>query len=180
MSTCNITSGFTLGCRDNTGGVKAVYIYGGTDNLIVTSSASEITDIDGTGTFYKFEQVRQTSNFTEAINSSVENGTIFYDQSLVLQFHKMSGSLQEQIGTLVKNPDLRIIVETNNGQTGAAGDGKYFLMGEYNGAALSEGNGQTGTAFGDLNGYSLTFSSPEPEPAKEIVTALSSLTVTVE
>jgi len=177
---CNITSGFTLGCRDNTGGIKSVYIYGGTDNLVVTSSASEITDISGSGTFYKFEQVRQTSNFNEVINSNVENGTIFYDQSLVLQFHKMSGSLQEQISTLVKNPDLRIIVETNNGQTVTAGNGRYFLMGEYNGASLTAGNGGTGTAFGDLNGYSLTFTSPEPEAAKEIVTALSSLTVTVE
>ena len=30
------------------------------------------------------------------------------------------------------------------------------------------GAGATGTAFGDLNGYTLTFTSQEPEPASEI------------
>ena len=29
MSTCDITSGFTLGCRDNTGGLKNIYILSG-------------------------------------------------------------------------------------------------------------------------------------------------------
>lgn len=170
---CNITSGFTLGCRDNTGGVKKVYIYSGddADTLVQASANGMITDLSGSGIFYTFEQVRQTSNFSEAINSNIENGTIFYEQSLTVQFHKMSGSLQDQIKTLVRNPDLRIIVETNNGQVDNTG--RFFLMGQFNGASLSEGNGQTGTAFGDLNGYSLTFTSPEPEPANEISGSLS-------
>jgi hypothetical protein len=29
MSTCDIVSGFTLGCRDNTGGLKNIYILSG-------------------------------------------------------------------------------------------------------------------------------------------------------
>ena len=29
MSTCDITTGFTLGCRDNTGGLKNIYILSG-------------------------------------------------------------------------------------------------------------------------------------------------------
>lgn len=47
---------------------------------------------------------------------------------------------------------------------------------------LSGGTGQTGTAFGDLNGYSLTFTGQEPLPASEIsgsslAGALSGITV---
>ena len=65
-----------------------------------------------------------------------------------------------------KNPDLKIIVETNNGSQD--GVGRYWLLGEENGVQLLSGTGATGTAFGDLNGYSLTFTGQEPEPASEI------------
>ena len=168
---CNITSGFTLGCRDNTGGVRKVYILGGSDGAItdVNRTDGAISEITGSGTFYTFEQVKQTSNFTETINSSVENGTIFYQQDLVLQFHKISGSFQEMVEDLGKNPEIYVILETNNGSEDNAG--RYFLLGQYNGLTLSAGTGQTGTAFGDLNGYNLTFSGQEPIPAGEIVVA---------
>ena len=76
MSTCDIVSGFTLGCRDNTGGLKNIYILSGS---ISSTSGTEglISVISGSGTFYKFELTRQTGDFTETINASLENGTIF-------------------------------------------------------------------------------------------------------
>jgi hypothetical protein len=72
---------------------------------------------------------------------------------------------------LAKNPDLKIIVETNNGSED--GVGKYWLLGEENGVQLLSGTGATGTAFGDLNGYNLTFTGQEPEPASEISGSLT-------
>jgi len=47
---------------------------------------------------------------------------------------------------------------------------------------LSGGTGQTGTAFGDLNGYTLTFTGDEPFPASEVsgsvlTSVLSGITV---
>ena len=40
MSSCDITSGFTLGCRDNTGGLKNIYILSGS----IDSTGSEVTN----------------------------------------------------------------------------------------------------------------------------------------
>lgn len=162
---CNITAGFQLGCRDNTGGVKRAYILSGSVDE-VTATNSLISGITGSGSFFAFDQVRQTANYTETINSSVENGTIFYEQSLTLQFHKYQDTLQDMINTLGDNPELKVILETNNGAEDNAD--RFFYLGEFNGMTLSAGSGQTGTAFGDLNGYSLTFTGQEPEPAKEI------------
>jgi len=172
MSTCDITSGFTLGCRDNTGGIKNLYILSGSisgsgNNGIVTDANGVITAISGSGTFFKFELFRQTSNLTETITSTPENGTVFYDQALTAVFFKMKQAVRNQINTLAKNPNLKIIVETNNGSVD--GSGKFFLMGQENGAQLLTGTGQTGTAFGDLNGYNLTFSGQEPFPASEVL-----------
>ena len=67
---------------------------------------------------------------------------------------------------LAKNPNLKVIVETNNGSVD--GVGKFFYLGQENGLQLLSGTGATGTAFGDLNGYNLTFTGQEPEPAAEI------------
>ena len=187
-TTCDLVGGFTLGCRDNTGGVKAIYILGtgsaadgaqsfptaisGSNNVginglsAVTSGSTLLTTISGSGTWYKFELFRQTSDFTEAVAVTPENGTVVYNGTLNAQFFKMQSSVQSQIKTLAQNPNLKIIVETNNGTDGSGA--KWFLMGAVNGAQLLTTAGTTGKAFGDLNGYTLTFSSVEPIPAYEV------------
>ena len=171
MSTCDITSGFTLGCRDNTGGIANLYILSGSITSVTDASEGLISGITGSGEFYKFELFRQTSDFTEAITSTPENGTVFYEQTLNAVFFKLQSSTRNQVKVLAQNPNLKVIVETNNGTVD--GVGRYWLLGEDRGMQLLSGTGATGTAFGDLNGYSLTFTGQEPNPASEISGSLS-------
>jgi hypothetical protein len=166
MSTCDITSGFTLGCRDNTGGIRNLYILSGSVAALTGEDVGLITDISGSGVFYKFELFRQTSDYSEAISSTPENGTVFYEQTVNAVFFKLQSSTRNQVRVLAKNPNLKVIVETNNGSVD--GVGKFFYLGQNNGLQLLSGTGATGTAFGDLNGYNLTFTGQEPEPASEI------------
>lgn len=166
MSTCDITSGFSLGCRDNAGGIKNIYILSGSIDSITGADNGLITDITGTGEFFKFELNKQSGDLTETINSSIENGTVFYDQIINAPFHKLQASTRNQVKILAQAPELKIIVETNNGAEDSVG--VNFLVGQYNGMTLSGGSGQTGTAFGDLNGYTLTFNGQEPLPMSEV------------
>ena len=175
MSTCDITSGFTLGCRDNSGGIKNVYILSGSISAISEVSDGLISGISGSGVFYKFELTRQTGDYTEAPTPSLENGTVYYEQTLNVAFHKIQSSIRNQVKVLAQNPDLSIVVETNNGSESPY-TGRYFLLGRYRGMSLSAGSATTGTAFGDANQYSLTFSGQEPEPADEIQTTDGTLT----
>jgi hypothetical protein len=163
---CEISSGFTLGCRDNTGGIKNIYILSGS---ITATNGTEglITSITGSGIFYKFELFRQTSNLTETLTSTPENGTVFYEQSVTAVFFKLQSATRNKVKILAQNPNLKIVVQTNNSSGNV---GEYFLIGEDTGAQLLSSAGATGTAFGDLNGYTLTFTSQEPEPASEIDT----------
>ena len=112
-----------------------------------------------------------TSDFSEAISSTPENGTVFYEQTVNATFFKLQSATRNQVRVLAKNPDLKVIVETNNGSQD--GVGRYWLLGEENGIQLLSGTGQTGTAFGDLNGYTLTFTGQEPEPASELSGSLN-------
>lgn len=160
---CDITSGHALGCRDNTGGIKALYILSGSVATIAETS-NEISSITGSGVFYQFDLVRGTSDYTETINGSTENQTVFYEATINASFAKMQTSLRNQIKVLAQNPDLKIVVETNNNTSGA----KYFYVGRENGAQLNAGQGQSGTALGDANNYTLTFTAQETSPADVI------------
>ena len=182
MSTCDITSGFTLGCRDNTGGITNLYILSGSIATVDTASEGLISGITGSGEFFKFELFRQTSDYSEAITATPENGTIVYDQTVNAVFFKLQSSTRNQIKVLAQNPNLKVIVETNNGTID--GVGQYWLLGQDRGMQLLSGTGATGTAFSDLNGYNLTFTGNEPNPASEIqttggdlATAMSGITV---
>lgn len=166
MATCDITSGFTLGCRDSSGGIKNLYILSGSVDTIVNASEGLISEMTGSGTFYKFELFRQTSNYTETITSTPENGTVFYEQTVQAIFFKLQSATRNQMKVLAQNPNLKVIVETNNGSVD--GVGKFFYLGQLNGLQLTGGTGATGTAFGDLNGYTLDFAGQEPEPASEV------------
>ena len=164
---CDITSGFQLGCRDNMGGLRQIYILSGSVSSVTGASNGLLTAISGSGTFFLFELAKNTGDFTETINSSIENGTVYYEQVVNAPFQKLQSSTRNQVKVLAQNPDLKIIVQTNNG-TEDGGVGQFFYLGQENGMTLSGGTGQTGTAFADLNGYTLTFTGDEPFPASEV------------
>jgi hypothetical protein len=171
MSTCDITSGFTLGCRDNVGGITNLYILSGSITTVTDVSDGLIGGITGSGEFFKYELFRQTSDFTEAITATPENGTVYYEQTANAVFFKLQSSTRNQIKVLAQNPNLKVIVQTNNGTVD--GIGQYWLLGQERGMQLLSGTGASGTAFGDLNGYNLTFTGQEPNPASEISGSLS-------
>lgn len=165
---CNLSSGFSLGCRDNVGGIKNVYILSGSVSS-VTASAGAISNITGTGVFYKFELPRNVGDFTETPTPSLENGTVFYSQVTNIALHKLQASIRNQVKVLTQNPDLKIVVETNNGVDDNVG--QFFYVGRYRGSTVTGGTGGTGTALGDANQYALTFEAQEPFPSEEVTTS---------
>lgn len=167
---CDISSGFSLACRDNSGGIKNIYILSGSVSTVTEASEGLISDLDGSGVFYKFELTKNTGDFLETPTVSLENGTVYFDQAINVAFHKLQSSIRNQVKVLAQNPDLKIVVETNNGVESPY-TGKFFYIGNRRGATLSGGAGATGTAFGDANQYALSFQGIEPEPAEEIQTA---------
>ncbi len=163
---CDIVSGFSLGCLDNTGGIRNAYLLSGSITGLTGAPTGLLTEITGNGTFYKFEQVKETADFIETINPSEANGTVFYTPTVNLVFHKVQSSLRNQVRVLAKNPNLKMIIETNNGTED--GVGKYFLLGYHNGMFLTSGQAASGKAFGDMSGYTLSFVGKEPVPFYEL------------
>jgi hypothetical protein len=162
---CNITAGFTLDCSDSNGGLDKIFIANGPVESI-TESSGTITAITVGGSaltpsdFFEFEVPRQTSSFTETINVSNENGTVFYDQALTMIFNKMEASKRDQILLLSQNNEMVVVFKDNNG--------KYFSVGVERGAYMTAGTSISGVAYGDRNGYELTISGMEEQPSFEV------------
>lgn len=152
---CLINSAFTLDCISGIGGVKKSYFLGG-EITAVTEANGELTNLTGTGSFYEFALPRDTAFFNETTNVSPTNGTIFYQQELTIILQKLSAAKRNQILLLAQSRNLQIVFVDNNDVN--------WIMGLTRGAQMTAGASATGTAPGDLNGYTLTFQGIEPQP----------------
>ena len=165
MACSNLTAGFTLDCNDSNGGIDKIFIANGpvesiseTAGLVtaITVGGSALTPSD----FFEFVVPRQTSSFTETINASQENGTVFYDQALTMVFNKMEATKRNQILLMAEATSMVVVFKDNNG--------KYFSVGLEKGAYTSAGSATTSVAYGDRNGYEITISGTETAPSFEI------------
>ena len=168
---CALTSGYTLDCKDNIGVLKSVWFIGYNDVASVTEASGVITAItkDAGKGFYKYQLVRNTASFTENIAGSIENGTVVFNQELLIVINKMQTSMRNEMLLLAKN-NMMAVVEDQNG--------RYWLAGRFNGLDLLTGSVSTGLAQADRNGYSFTFSGGEKESAPEVQSSVISTLTT--
>jgi ligand-binding sensor domain-containing protein len=168
---CALTSGYTFDCKDNIGGLKSVWFIGYNDVASLTEASGVITAITkGAGkVFYKYQLVRNTASFTENIAGSIENGTVVFNQELLIVINKMQTSMRNEMLLLAKN-NMMAVVEDQNG--------RYWLAGRFNGLDLLTGSVSTGLAQADRNGYSFTFSGGEKESAPEVQSSVISTLTT--
>jgi hypothetical protein len=155
---CTLTKGRNEPCKDVVGGITAVYFTDFGDLGDITYDVTDTDVIDsfgGTPTWFKFE-VKGNSSFEQAVTSSRENGTTFFEQTLNLNFKKLSKQTHNEL-KLLAYARPHVIVEDNNGNK--------FLMGLEYGAEVSGGSIATGAAMGDMSGYTLTFTAQEKIPA---------------
>lgn len=173
FSSCYITSNVCKGCRDSVGGIKQVYIVAGCVTGTTENADQEILTVGATGgTVFTFQVEKNTSNFVETIQASLENGTVVYNQVLSLVFLKLQQSTRNQIKLLAQNTNMKVFVETN--------DGTIFYLGEEFGLAINGGTAESGTAFADRNGYTITMEGFERVPAKQLANSLASTLVGLE
>jgi hypothetical protein len=149
---CGISTGRLLACKDNVGGIKNVYFadYGTLGALTIVDG--EITAIAGTPEIFKYE-VRGSNNLEVTVTQSADNGTTFYEQALNITLQKLDNDTTVALHNLIIGRP-HAFVEDNNG--------KFYSVGVTRGCDTTGGSFATGTAFGDLSGYSLALTASEP------------------
>jgi hypothetical protein len=159
---CDIQNGRAYPCKDAIGGIKEVLWVKHSSVDYGAIAAGAVSDVDtapstgGSITFYRWELSKNSGSFQQNVQSSVENGTVYYEQVLTIQTPKLSAADNAELAEVLKNR-LSIVVRDNNDN--------YHVMGYATGAEVTGGNFGTGTAKGDLNGYNLVFTAEEKVPA---------------
>ena len=151
---CILTKGRGLPCKTGVGGLKAVYFvdFGGLGAL--TASGGEVSGFGGSPTLMKFD-IKGTSTLDTTVTSSRENGTTFYESSLVMNLTFQEKQTSEEIKLLaVARPQI-IVADYN---------GNFFLLGEDHGCELTSGTFSSGAAMGDMSGFTLTIVAQETNP----------------
>jgi hypothetical protein len=163
---CAITQGFALDCRDSVGGIQTLYINTTANVTGYTEASGTVSAITKSGVFYKYELEEENSMAQSVATPNRQNGTVYFAQQITAIFQKLTYQTRDKIVALHKNR-LVIIVKDNNG--------KLWIMGKDRGLMTSVGTGTTGTAMGDLNGYTVDFTSNEPNDWFEYTGTESSL-----
>jgi len=169
MACTNLTKGRGLDCNRISGGVK--YIYFGVydqftapiETVGIVESSGEVTDIEmGAGTgLYRYAMPMGVASVTDTIVGSRENGTIYYTPTAQVLFNRLTKEDQNQIKLLGATKTV-IFAQLN--QQLANGHDVIICLGRVNGMELNAGTMDTGAAWGDKNGYTLTFDGMEAEP----------------
>lgn len=162
---CALTQGYTFDCKDNIGGLEAVWFINWNNVTAITEASGVVTAITKTAgkVFYKYQLVKNTASFTENIQGSIENGTVNFDQQLVIVINKTQVNMRNEILLLSQNNMMAVVKDRN---------GRYWLAGHYGGLDLLSGSGTSGTTATDRNGYNLTFSGSEKELAPEVSSSI--------
>jgi len=159
---CTITAGFGLQCKDGIGGIKKIFLnaqslFAGT--LTIDGPTELITNCSAEDDLYEFVLPKSTGSFTEEVASSVENGTIFYTQTVTASFHKLSAPRRKQLELIAQNRLFVIVLDNND---------NYWVVGYEDGAEVTAASTMTGTAKGDMNGYNITLTSDSKHKAYRI------------
>jgi len=153
---CDLAQGRAFPCKDAIGGIVEVLFsaYGTTTYSAITTGATSITA--DPITLFRYELTRNSGSFQQTVTSSVENGTVFYEQVLTIQFPKLEAAVNDELKDLLKNRLAITVRDTND---------NFHVMGYEFGAEVTGGTIGTGTAKGDVNGYNLVFTAQEKVPA---------------
>lgn len=112
---------------------------------------------------YRYTMPLGSASVTETITGSTENGTIFYTPTVNIVLNKISKADQNEIKLLGMNKVV-IFAELNQRVSSSSLHNVLIGLGVTNGMSLNAGSIDTGAAFGDRNGYTLTFDGLEPIP----------------
>jgi len=158
---CDLSKGrTTLPCKDDAGGIKAVYItnygeyaFNGSSTAVGHIITTLPVTITSSNTF-KFELKNSANTFSQDSTSSRDNGTTIFTQTVNFTLPKLSSELEFQMKMLVFGRP-QIFVERNNGD--------IILLGEKYGCEVTA-KIEVGGTLDSKSGYSLVAVATEANP----------------
>lgn len=153
MACTNFTlKGIARGCKDSAGGIVKIWV-----NPDYDTARASVTLVEPNGTqanlttpvekgWKVFNFFKNTGSMTSTLNVSETAGSSFTTEVSLTFMKQDSAKRLEMLGLLLGQ--CMVVVKDANG--------KYWLLGLDSPVEASAGTAVTGTASGDLNGYTVT------------------------
>lgn len=169
----NTLHGTSTDCQGSLGGLKAVYITHYVDDLY-TMSGETVTGFKTGTTWAEYNFKNETASFTSTLNKT-DGGGVYVATEINLVFPRMNAAKRAEMNALSLD-DLAVIAVDNNGS--------YTAYGRWLPANATAGTGETGTAYGDSNQYTMTITASDqnfaPFLSEEAIASLKASIGTVE
>tara|TARA_R100000781_G_scaffold24135_3_gene17878 strand:+ start:1296 stop:1901 length:606 start_codon:yes stop_codon:yes gene_type:complete len=171
---CQLTLGRKVDCKDSIGGLRTLYImpdYCGNIESSATIANCEMTNAGFTAwstygdptsskqTLLKYNLRPQLSSLTVNFNSDPATGTTFFNQTLSVTLQKINHDSTNQLLLAAYNRSQIFVRDAND---------NIFLLGMNTGVNITGGTMVSGSAKGDLSGYTLEFTADEKLPPIQI------------
>jgi hypothetical protein len=159
---CNQTlTAILKDCSPSMGGIVEVLFANREDVQQVTLSDDMVNAITMANSkkFVKFQFARNTGSMSSNYTIDPTTGVKFVTTDLVLVFNRMETTKRVAINALMQNELVAIVKDAN---------GKYWYLGFDEALTATAGDGLTGTARADRNGYSATLQDNSHEMPYEV------------
>ena len=170
MACIQTLSGLSYDCAPSMGGIVEVLLANYEDVSGVTiedDMISAITMAEAAAKFHRYEFPRNTGSLSSNYTFDKTTGANFVVSDLVMVFTKMETAKRVEITALAQGELVAIVKDAN---------GKYWYLGKDEPLTPSAGDGLSGTARSDRNGYSFTLQDNSLEMPYEVdAAALASI-----
>lgn len=157
---CNLSAGFARDCSDSVGGIEELYLLSRDTMTAFGLTNHEVTSItDGGATWRTYELKKEVGSVTATTTIDPANGTRFSEGVVAFSINKFAAAKSNEL-KLALLGRLACIVKDNNGV--------FWALGFQNYAEGQSVVANTGTAFGDRNGYDIEIMAKEPEMPYEV------------
>lgn len=174
---CSTIKTFNLNlCEGNVGGVTKIWLANVDDvSGITIGSNSGLTDdgitaitMSGSSKFQEFPIKKNTANFTATLTVN-DNGSSYVSTVLAFNMPRMKADKRAAMQALMMAEAIAIVKDSN---------GHYWMIGDKdNPLTNTAGTGETGTAKGDANQYTVELTAETNEWPNEVLeSAVTSVT----
>lgn len=152
---CLLTTGRGEPCNDAIGGLKALYLFDFVeDSFTITAGEATALNADVTSV-YEYDLVADGNTLVETFTGDRNAGTSIYEQVITASLKKQTKDSANELALIVKSRPVAVVKDR---------------MGNYKVVGISDGNTATGSiesggAKAEFNGYSLTLTATETNPA---------------
>lgn len=161
MSCTQTLSGLAKDCAANMGGIveALIALYDDVTAVTITSDVISAITMASGKKFKVYHFAKNTGNLNSTYTIDPASGVKYVSSDLLLQFNRMQTTARVEV-TALALADLVVIVKDANG--------KYWYLGKDEPVNASASDGQTGTARGDANRYTITLHDESKEMPYEV------------